>query len=69
MFNPPANSDLIQNLTFEIVRLSDRQTEALRTATFGWMTDYEEKQFQARRKKMAELIYEVEVLTLHKKAA
>ena len=69
MFNPPVNADLIQGLTFEIVQLSDRQTEALRTATFGGMTDYEAKQFQARRKRMAELIYKLEVLTLHKKAA
>jgi hypothetical protein len=69
MFNAPVNSDLIQNLTFQIVRLSDRQTEALRTATFGGMTDYEEKQFQARRKRMAELIHDLEVLTSHKKAS
>jgi hypothetical protein len=69
MFNAPVTSDLIHSLTFEIVQLSDRQTEALRTATFGGMSDYEENQFRVRRKRMAELINDLEVLTLQKKAA
>ena len=54
---------LLQHLTAEITRISDEQTEALRMAAFVGMTEEEAREYQQRRKRLAELVHEFAALT------
>ena len=69
MLNFPFIPGLIHRLTSEIDQLSGEQIDASRMATFGGMTDDEASEFQSRRKRIGELIQELEALTSQKKAA
>ena len=69
MLNFPFSLGLIHRLTSEIDLLSGQQIEALRMATFGGMTNDEATEFQSRRKRIGELIQELEALIWQKRAA
>lgn len=51
------------HLTSEIGRVTDEQIEALRRATFGGMTDDEEREYENREKELTSLVNELGVLT------
>jgi hypothetical protein len=69
MLNFPFSLGLIHRLTSEIDQLSGQQIQALRMATFGAMADDEISEFQSRRKRIGELIQELEALISQKRAA
>lgn len=64
----PAATPIIKNLVLEISRLSEQQTDALNGAAFVQMTENEERACERRRKKLRELVRELEVLTSRRTA-
>lgn len=50
------------HLTCEIGRVTDEQIEALRRATFGGMSDDEEREYENREKQLTSLVNELGVL-------
>jgi hypothetical protein len=61
--NSPVSPILIRHLMAEINRLTQRQLDALRNATFFGMTEGDVREFQNRRKGIRELARELEVIT------
>ena len=57
---------LLQHLTSEINRISEQQTEALRTAAFAGMTEEEAREYLLRRERLGELVNQFAVLTSQK---
>ena len=57
---------VLQRLTSEISRISEQQTDALWLAAFVGMREEEAWEYQRRRKKLAELVGELAVLTSQK---
>ena len=54
--------DALQRIRQEIERLTDEQSEALKTATYGGMTAAEAQTYDARRRRITELIERLRVL-------
>jgi len=59
---------LIEHLISEISHVSEQQTDALDGAAFVGMTENELRVYDERRKKLRELVHELEVLTSRKAA-
>ena len=62
----PVSPTLLQHLTYEIGRLSEEQTEALRLAASVGMTEDEVRAYQQRRKRLSQLVKEFTFLTSQK---
>ena len=60
--NQAVNSLLHDRLTSEIDRLTEQQIEALRTATLAGMTEDEVREYEHRRKQIAELVGQFKLL-------
>jgi len=60
--NQAVNSSLHDRLTSEIDRLTEQQIEALRTATLAGMTEDEVREYEHRRKQIAELVGQFKLL-------
>ncbi|HKT89421.1 MAG TPA: hypothetical protein VJQ59_13345 [Candidatus Sulfotelmatobacter sp.] len=65
---PVSNPMIVKNLVSEISRLSEQQTDALHGAAFVRMTETEERACEQRRKKLRELVRELEVLASRRAA-
>ena len=56
------NAAHFNHLTSEIGRVTDEQIEALRRATFGGMTDDEEREYEDRERELTGLVNELGML-------
>jgi hypothetical protein len=54
---------VLQHLTSEISQISEQQTQALWAAAFVGMSEDEERKYQHRRTRLAELVHELAALT------
>jgi len=54
--------ELIHTIKCEIDRLSEKQAEALKTATYLGMTPDEAKEYDERRERIAELVQQLQLL-------
>lgn len=61
-YDTPNSVDAVQKIRQQIERLTDEQSEALKTATYLGMTAAEAQTYDARRRQITELVERLRLL-------